>query len=113
MRILKYLEVCETGFLNSGLSLLDSPDQTVDCDLSELLPENLEHLKLLTQSTFSHYPNDVLEEAFCLFELANDCKKSVPHLETLCVASRDHLTAPNIVAAFANTGVRFYTEMED
>lgn len=112
MRILRYLEICETGFLDSGLSLLDSHEQIVDCDLSELLPESLEHLKLLTQGTFNHYPDDVLEEAFCLFGLADNCKKSVPHLETLRVVSRHHLTALNIVAAFAKTGVRFQTEME-
>lgn len=113
MEVLQYLEICERGFLDSDLSLLDSPDQTMGCDLSKMFPESIRHIRLLANGIFSHYSDDVLEEALGLLELASKCKTSVPHLKTLCIVVQQEQIASNIEMAFDEVGVRFYTELEN
>jgi hypothetical protein len=110
---LEFLEICETSFLRSNLSLLDVPDQTLDHEMSALLPPNLEQLTLLVNSDYGNYDDNPLDEVFVLWQLAYDCKTSLPHLKTLYVNGRYKMSAPNLVRAFRKAGVRFDTEKEE
>lgn len=113
LKVLKHLTICESGFLSSNLSLLDFPDQTLDCEISTLLPENLEHMTLLMKGDFESYDEDVLDDAYPLLQLVQNCRQELRHLKTLCIESRHDLTAPNLTAEFERVGVLFNIERED
>ncbi|XPS99116.1 hypothetical protein M3J09_008298 [Ascochyta lentis] len=113
LKSLKSLEICETGFSSCDLSLLDFPDQRLDPGLSMLLPRSLERMTLLARGDFNHYDEDVLEDAFCLWQLAHDRMTTLPHLKALCIVARHDLSAPGLVKVFKKAGVQFHIEMED
>ncbi|UPX12362.1 uncharacterized protein EKO05_0002912 [Ascochyta rabiei] len=113
LRGLKSLEICETGFLDCNLSLLDFPDLQVNPKLSMLLPESLEHMTLLARGDYNSYDEDVLEEASCLRRLARDRLTTLLQLKTLCIVARHNLSAPRLVTAFKRAGLRFHIKMED
>jgi hypothetical protein len=101
------LVICETSLLGSRFSLLDFPDQILNCRMSELLPENLRHLTLLVQSDYGYEDDRRIDEASSLWHLVDDCKTVLPQLRSVTIKGEFEMSAPNLVAAFEDEGVIF------
>ena len=112
LRHLRSLEICEVGFLSNDLSLLDFPDQTLEYALSELLPESLEEMTLLTSGDINSHGDDILDNALCLWQFTVNRRTLMPHLKTVCIKAGHQIFTPGLVNAFGKAGVRLYTEIE-
>jgi hypothetical protein len=104
---LETLVICETSLLGSRFSLLDFPDQILNCRMSEILPENLKNLTLLVQSDYGYEDDCRLDEASSLWHLVDDCKTLLPQLESVTIMGEFEMSAPNLAAAFKDEGIIF------
>lgn len=85
LEVLRMLRISELGFLSTSWSILQSPDMVLNCPLSTLLPESLEYMELLTQTAPHPFPEDGLDKIACLWDLARDCKTSLPYFDAMCI----------------------------
>ncbi|KAF2012441.1 hypothetical protein BU24DRAFT_425103 [Aaosphaeria arxii CBS 175.79] len=109
---LKCVELCESSLLANAMSLLDFPDQKLSTRISDRLPPNIEHLTLLVKSEYGYNEDCRIDEAFALWDLAEDCHRHLPHLKQIHIKSAYELSAPLLTRQFREAGVEFATIKE-
>lgn len=110
MKRLESLVISELGFLSDRRSVMEAPSQLVEFALSSLLPESLGQFTLLT-SGVGDPTHGGLNSAPFLWQFANECNASVPHLETLrFVVDYDGVESATIGKAFKKAGVQLRVE---
>lgn len=112
LKTLKSIVVSDLGFLTIDRSLLDFPDHVLSHPLANLLPESLQRMTLLTDTTGYLNHNNALDENVCLRDLARDCRSSMLGLQTLFVKAPCDLFAPNLANIFEQAGIRLCLQKE-
>ncbi|KAF1933581.1 uncharacterized protein M421DRAFT_395659 [Didymella exigua CBS 183.55] len=111
---LRSVKISDLGFLSAGRSLLDLQGEVLDPPISSLLPESLQQMTILTEASEEFFYGRVLDldEAVCLWQLARDCKASLPAFKTLCVRAACELPVLTLAHAFEQAGVRLHVQKE-
>ncbi|KAF2792858.1 hypothetical protein K505DRAFT_325870 [Melanomma pulvis-pyrius CBS 109.77] len=109
---LKFVSICTTTLLATDLSILDFPDQHLPWRIAQLLPPSLESLTLLLQSDHGYDDDFRIDEAFALWDLAEDCETMLPNLKEFHIKSGHVLAALNLTKQFKEVGIdlRFIKE---
>lgn len=105
-KALKSIELCETSLLANTMSILDFPDQRLPTRISQLLPSSLETLTILVKSEYGYNDDCRIDEAFALWDLAEDCPKLLPNMKEVQIKSAFELQALNLTSQFGNIGVK-------
>jgi len=102
---LKSVTICGTTLLATNHSLLDFPDQQLPYRIAELLPPSLESLTLLMHSNHGYDDDFRIDEAFALWDLAEDCEEMLPKLKEVNIRSPHVLAGINLTEQFKEIGV--------
>jgi hypothetical protein len=110
--VLKSIVMCEETLLATGHSILDFSDQHLSQQIAEFLPRNLESLTLLLHTDHGYHEDFKVDEAFALWDLAENCENLLPNLKEVHIKSRYVIAGPNLTKQFRKVGVdlRFMEE---
>lgn len=110
--VLKSVEVDESSLLATPISLIDFPDQQLQVNISQVLPQALESFTLILNPEYGYQEDFRIDDAFALWDLAGDCSTSLPNLQRVRIKSEYLTLAVNLPSYFQSFGVEFSTVSE-